>query len=202
MLSKKFIIADKSPLFSLGLQNCLENISHDFKVSQANTSINLLLENIESFDIAFIDLGLIDLSNVNKINKLIYMGNFVPVIIMDKLSVDSFNSAEKLEAVYFVNKKSIADEYCKIINAIIKGDSPKISYKSVIEVKRTALDRFHSLTRKELEVCRYVLSGYLNKQIAYELNVSESTIKRHITNILDKLKLANRTLLVRFLVDL
>ncbi len=49
------------------------------------------------------------------------------------------------------------------------------------------------LTPRETEILRYVAEGYLNKQIAAELNISEQTIKNHVTSILRKLNANART---------
>ena len=49
------------------------------------------------------------------------------------------------------------------------------------------------LTSREMEVLNYMLQGYINKQIAFELGVSESTIKSHVSEILSKLNASDRT---------
>jgi len=49
------------------------------------------------------------------------------------------------------------------------------------------------LTSKEIEILNYIAQGYFNKQIAYELSISESTIKTHVTAILSKLNANDRT---------
>lgn len=54
-------------------------------------------------------------------------------------------------------------------------------------------DRVRELTPQQFRVLQMVCSGQLNKQIAYELNVSEATIKAHMTHILRKLGASNRT---------
>ena len=49
------------------------------------------------------------------------------------------------------------------------------------------------LSSQEIEILNYIAQGYLNKQIASELNISESTVKTHVTSILNKLNANDRT---------
>lgn len=57
---------------------------------------------------------------------------------------------------------------------------------------RTERDLFH-LTNREKEILNLVANGYLNKQIAKVINITEQTTKNHITNIFKKLEATNRT---------
>ncbi len=63
------------------------------------------------------------------------------------------------------------------------------------EITQTGTPSEHSeaLTERELEVLRWIARGLSNQEIAVKLHVSERTITTHISNILDKLHLANRT---------
>ena len=59
-----------------------------------------------------------------------------------------------------------------------------------------SLDQIRSLTRKELAVLKYLTQGLANKVIAYELNISETTVKSHVSSILKKLGASNRVKVV------
>ena len=59
---------------------------------------------------------------------------------------------------------------------------------------------YNKLTEREIEVTRLIVQGKNNKQIAQELYISESTVKNHISNIMDKLSIKSRTELVTIAV--
>lgn len=93
----------------------------------------------------------------------------------------------------------------------IKRDTFEISIKhsdvyypySLIKVEKKEkidgnyLHQFQMLTSRELEVCRLVVEGYTNKEIASELYISVNTVKRHISNIYNKINVNNRGTLIK-----
>ena len=98
----------------------------------------------------------------------------------------------------FIPKSADVEQIAKAINAVLDGDTwlpPGVSSSAVsLDPEEEALaSKIAELTPQQYRVLTMVCNGLLNKQIAYELNVSEATIKAHMTAILRKLGAHSRT---------
>lgn len=84
--------------------------------------------------------------------------------------------------------------------ALVKAIDEALCRSEELITKKRELDRIraliNTLTAREYEIFRFVISGFLNKQIAIELGITEQTIKNHRLNITDKLKVKSVTELV------
>ncbi len=115
--------------------------------------------------------------------------------------------AIKAHASAYLNRDVNANELAQIIRRCARGEHPV--NESLVDRPKVAeqiLQQFHELSRekeaatfispltpRETEILDYMAQGYLNKQIADVLNVSEQTIKNHVTSILRKLNANART---------
>ncbi len=101
-------------------------------------------------------------------------------------------------AMGFIPKSSSSDDIALAINHILEGD---VWLPLELKDKVAAVDgedkeiavQVASLTPQQYKVLQYLHEGLLNKQIAYELHISEATVKAHITAIFRKLGVYNRT---------
>lgn len=110
-------------------------------------------------------------------------------------------------ALGYIPKTSEPSLYLEAINAILEGDSwlPEGMAEKLEQHPTPNLDiqrRVAELTPQQYKVLCYLHEGLLNKQIAYELNISEATVKAHITAIFRKLNINNRTQAVLVVSDL
>ena len=101
-------------------------------------------------------------------------------------------------AMGFIPKSSSSDDIANAINQILEGDTwlPTELKNKVAEIQgedREIAAQVASLTPQQYRVLQYLHEGLLNKQIAYELHISEATVKAHITAIFRKLGVYNRT---------
>ncbi len=115
--------------------------------------------------------------------------------------------AIKAQAVAYLNKELTASQLVETIRRVAKGEHPinesltnrpKVAEHVLQQFQeltsRTEAEAFISpLTPREIEILEYIAQGYLNKQIAAELGISEQTIKNHVTSILRKLNANART---------
>ena len=62
-----------------------------------------------------------------------------------------------------------------------------------VSVRDTAMDRLNDLTRREIDVLKLLAEGLFNKEIASRLNISERTVKNHVSNIFKKISVSDRT---------
>lgn len=115
--------------------------------------------------------------------------------------------AIKAQAVAYLNKEVTATQLIETIKRVSKGEHPiNESLSNRPKVAEHVLQQFQELTSRaeagpfispltprEIEILEYIAQGYLNKQIAAELGISEQTIKNHVTSILRKLNANART---------
>ena len=98
----------------------------------------------------------------------------------------------------YIMKDSESSELKRAINEILSGE--KYIQPSLIPMLNNKLanrdidkDKLNSLTNRELEVLVQVANGMFNKEIAINLNISERTVKNHISNIFKKIDVSDRT---------
>ena len=115
--------------------------------------------------------------------------------------------ALKAQAAAYLNKEITADHLVDAIRRVARGEHPiNESLTTQPKLAEQVLQQFQELswrsetegfiaplTPREMEILNYVAQGYLNKQIAVELDISEQTIKNHVTSILRKLNANART---------
>ena len=115
--------------------------------------------------------------------------------------------ALKAQAVAYLSKEVTGKQLSEIVRRVAKGEHPiNESLTSRPKVAEHVLQQFQELTSRseseafispltprEIEILQYIAQGYLNKQIAAELGISEQTIKNHVTSILRKLNANART---------
>ena len=116
-----------------------------------------------------------------------------------------FFHALKAQAAAFLSKEVSADQLIATIRRVACGDypinqsltgRPSVAAQVLQQFQRLSLQSetvISPLTRRETEILNHVAQGYPNKQIAAELDISEQTIKNHVTSILRKLNANART---------
>lgn len=115
--------------------------------------------------------------------------------------------ALKAQAAAYLSKEASNDEIIQIIRRLASGeypineslrDRPKVA-EHVLQTfqelasKSDTSDLISPLTKREVEILEFIAKGFGNKQIASELDISEQTIKNHVTSILRKLNANART---------
>lgn len=98
----------------------------------------------------------------------------------------------------YILKESESAELKRAISAVINGENyiqPRLipALNSRLVSRDTDKDKVQLLTQRELEVLVQVANGMLNKEIATSLNISERTVKNHISNIFKKIDVSDRT---------
>jgi DNA-binding NarL/FixJ family response regulator len=196
----KFVIADDHPLFRGALRRTIEAMYVGVVIEEAG-SIEALAKLIE--DDGAVDLVLLDLNmpGVRGFSGLMYLrAQFpaVPVVIVSA-NEDPATVRHCMEfgAAGFVPKSLSTDTIRTALAVIMDGGvwtPPDIDVSNVASEKIDKLvHRLASLTPQQVRVLMMLSEGLLNKQIAYELSVSEATIKAHVSAILQKLGVESRT---------
>lgn len=196
----ELLIADDHPLFREALKGFISKYyphTHIYEADNAG-ALYKLVEQHPDADLLLLDLNMPDTVGFN---SLIYLRSEYPALPVAIISAHEtpqlMRRALEHGAVGFIPKSSSQDTLKLALECILQGspwapaaaqDAPSISVE-----ERNAANALRSLTPQQLRVLQMVCTGLLNKQIAYELNVSEATVKTHMTAILRKLGANNRT---------
>jgi DNA-binding NarL/FixJ family response regulator len=199
MTSPTFIVADDHPLFRKALRQTVETAFDAGLIIEAGS-----LEEVTSAVAAHVDTDLVlfdlNMPGARGFSGLIYLRAQYPEIPVCIVSATedpaTIRNAMGLGASGFVPKSGSTDQIRSAIKAILAGDTwlPDIVDLGAAADEDTELtNRLRSLTPQQVRVLMMLSEGLLNKQIAYELGVSEATVKAHVSAILQKLQVENRT---------
>ena len=203
-----FILSQQS-LFRQGLEQLLYSVE-DIEVSGAaevNSEVLSAIDNLPP-DVAIVDIdapsdsGLIFARRIKQ-----RLPNVGVVALTSNPSDTQLFQALKAQAAAYLSKEVTADQLVDTIRRVARGEHPiNESLTNRPNVANQVLHQFQELSRrseaeafispltpKETEILNYIAQGYLNKQIAIELGISEQTIKNHVTSILRKLNANART---------
>jgi DNA-binding NarL/FixJ family response regulator len=200
-MPREIIVADDHPLFREALRHALGRAVPDATVVEADT-VAALLDEAERHPEA--DLLLLDLNmpGANGFSALVQMRAHHPslpvVIISANEDPGVIRRSIAHGAAGFVPKSSTVEEMVEALQAVLDGD---VWIPASVDAESPTLEgpeadvasRLASLTPQQFRVLTMLSAGLLNKQIAYELGVSEATIKAHMTAIMQKLGATNRT---------
>ncbi|AZO26042.1 MULTISPECIES: response regulator transcription factor [Mesorhizobium] len=195
-----FVIADDHPLFRGALKEALSGIGDVAAIHEAGdfeSAKALVLAN-EDIDMVLLDLSMPGASGLSGLISLRGIHSSVPLVVVsahdDPVTI---RRALDLGASGFISKSASMEEIRSAVQAVLAGD---IAAPAGIElgVERDPeisdlIKRLQALTPQQTRVLGMLAEGLLNKQIAYELGVSEATIKAHVSAILQKLGVDSRT---------
>jgi len=119
------------------------------------------------------------------------------VVVLTSFAQDELIfSAIKAGALSYLLKDADAETVLKAIHAASRGEAilhPRIARRLMAEVTTPRRDPAAELTAREMEVLRLIAQGRSNADIAAELFITERTVKAHVSNLLGKLHLSDRT---------
>jgi NarL family two-component system response regulator LiaR len=191
------VIADDHPFVRHGLRTYLETLE-DMDVAGEATNGVEAVELVERLlpDVVLMDLVMPELDGIGAIRRIREVAPSTRVIALTSFADDEkvFPAIKAGAAGYLLKDVRPAD-LADAVRKASRGEAllaPSVAARLMQEVsgERPAPA---GLTARELEVLRLIARGMSNKQIARELVVSEKTVKTHVSNILAKLHLADRT---------
>ncbi|WP_394220842.1 response regulator [Alteromonas gracilis] len=208
-MSVKILIADDHPLFRAAMCHALRSAEH-FTLVETSTFPDTLtcLHDNEDIDILFLDLTMPGNEGLNGLAEVhATFPDILVVVVTAQEDADVMEKSFALGASGFIPKSASVDCIIEAVNTVLEGETwmPPIAQMSVSTSLQTgannpdAVDadnftnKLKQLTPHQLKVLRMVSDGLLNKQIAYELAISESTVKQHVSAVLRKLEVINRT---------
>ena len=196
----KIIIADDHPLFREALRRAIETILPQAAVQECAglDALGAELERARDVDLVLLDLTM---PGVQGFSGLIYLrAQFpdIPIVIVSATEeAVVIRRAVEFGASGFIPKSLDLDGIGNAVRTVLSGDiwvPPDVDLESGEDREVSDLvRRFGRLTPQQMRVLMMLSEGLLNKQIAYELGVSEATVKAHVSAILQKLGVDSRT---------
>ncbi|MFS1703689.1 response regulator transcription factor [Aestuariibacter sp. GS-14] len=197
----RFVIADDHPLFREALTAALTPLFDGLSVIEADSTDALfdVLKRNDNVDLLLLDLSM---PGSNWFDTLTTAKERLPdlpiVMVSANDDIDVISQAMALGASGYIPKSTPTRSIAEAIDIVLGGEQwlpASIAERLTDHSSNMSdmLERFKELTPKQLLVLRYVRSGMMNKQIAHEMNVTEATVKAHISAALKKLDINTRT---------
>jgi DNA-binding NarL/FixJ family response regulator len=195
-----FVIADDHPLFRGALKQALSGLdgvaeiveTGDFEATKAAVGARAEL------DLLLLDLAMPGASGLSGLIALRGAHASVPVVVVSAHDdPGTIRRALELGASGFISKSASMEEIRTAVRTVLDGGIAQpagidLGVEQDPEIS-DLIRRLQSLTPQQTRVLAMIADGLLNKQIAYELGVSEATIKAHVSAILQKLGVDSRT---------
>ncbi|MBN8980787.1 MAG: response regulator transcription factor [Rhizobiales bacterium] len=198
--STHLVIADDHPLFRDALRQAVASVVASAKITEAGSFDELtgLLDRETDVDLILLDLSMPGISGFSGLIYLRAQFPAIPVVIVSA-SDDSATIRRSMDfgASGFIPKRFGVETLRDAIGKVMRGDvwvpaDVDLSADADPDTMRLR-DRLVTLTPQQVRVLMMLSEGLLNKQIAFELGVSEATIKAHVSAILQKLGVESRT---------
>ncbi|MEZ8063448.1 MULTISPECIES: response regulator transcription factor [Vibrio] len=191
------IIADDHPLFRNALFQSVHMAISGANLLEADSldALLTLLKKEDEPDLLLLDLKMPGANGMSGLIQLRAEYPDLPIVVISASEDASVVSQVKSHGAFgFIPKSSDMRELLSALNQVLNGDP--FFPESLITNNAACSDlaeKLSTLTPQQYKVLGMLSDGLLNKQIAYELNVSEATIKAHMTAIFRKLDVKNRT---------
>ncbi len=201
MPGSNIVIADDHPLFRGALRQALSDVNRDVTFAEAGSleEVVIALETGgNTTDLVLLDLKMPGVQGFSGLMYLRAQFPGVPIVIVSA-NEDAPVIRRSLDfgASGYIPKSASAVDMRKAVETVLNGDiwvPPELDLADGedSESQQIAL-RLATLTPQQVRVLMMLGEGLLNKQIAYELSVSEATVKAHVSAILQKLDVESRT---------
>ena len=199
-MHKTILISDDHPLFRQALRAAVSPLFSNARIEEAET----LAATQTALDQGNVDLLLLDLKMSDSkglAGLMIIKGTYpeVPVIVVSASEgTDTMRAALQAGASGYISKSESPQGIRHAIQLVVDGgvSIPEAAMSGVTDDEREeleAIENISSLTPTQLKVLVKMTEGMLNKQIAFDMNISEATVKSHVTAIFKKLKVRTRT---------
>src|SRR5689334_10667864 len=196
----RLVIADDHPLFRGALREAVTGLIEHAEIAEAGTfeEVPKLLDKVGEVDLVLLDLAMPGVRGLSGLMYLRAQYPSVPVVIIsgnDDPAV--IRRCMDFGASGFIPKTLGVDGMREAIAGVLTGGiwtPPDVDLGASSDSETSAmLARLATLTPQQVRVLMMLSEGLLNKQIAYELGVSEATVKAHVSAILQKLGVESRT---------
>jgi DNA-binding NarL/FixJ family response regulator len=194
------LIADDHPLFRGALREAVNGLFDRAEIAEAGTfeEVTELLERGGDIDLILLDLRM---PGVRGFSGLMYLRAQYPSLPIVVVSANDdpavIRRCMEFGASGFIPKTLGVEALRQAVAQVLRGEvwtPPDVDLQRDTDAESAAvIARLATLTPQQVRVLMMLSGGLLNKQIAYELSVSEATVKAHVSAILQKLGVESRT---------
>lgn len=196
----KVMIVDDHSLIREGLKQLLEFDGSIEVVGEASNGIECL-EKIDSVhpEVLLLDINMPEKNGIEVLKKMKEKESPIKVLILTVHNeLEYLTQAVDIGVDGYILKDSESSELKKAIQSVLEGENyiqPSLipALNNQLVNRDIEKDKISLLTNRELEVLIQVANGMFNKEIATNLNISERTVKNHISNIFKKIDVSDRT---------
>jgi DNA-binding NarL/FixJ family response regulator len=212
MVMIRAIIVDEQPLFRQGIRSTLEQMGDCLVIGVTTDAGEILdLARNEAPDVAIIDAGLSSADPLEIARQLRHIATHMAIIILTPSEDEErlFQSIKVGAAAYYPRNISV-EELTESVRKVSRGEylinddvlsKPQLASRVLKSFRELAVeeedvgtkDIYSPLSSREVEILDYIARGNSNKEIAKSLKISDQTVKNHITSILKKLSVNDRT---------
>jgi NarL family two-component system response regulator LiaR len=196
----RILIADDHAVVREGLRALIEAKPDMELVGEAEDGVEaVLMARTLKPDVILLDLLMPRMDGIEAIGEIRQENPHARILILTSFAADDkVFPAIKAGALGYLLKDSSSQALIQAIREVYRGESslhPTIARKLIREILRpsTAAPAENLLTEREVAVLKLIAGGLSNQEIAETLVISERTVSSHVSNILEKLHLANRT---------
>jgi DNA-binding NarL/FixJ family response regulator len=198
------LIVDDHPLFCEALAMTLTGLVGIESIDSVGT-LSAALARLDEYaapDVIVLDLNLPDVNGLDGVVRLRQAAPGIPIVVVSSLDeLKVIRALLKAGINGFVPKHASRDEFRAAFAAIARGEvyAPHMALEASTPcLSDEAIARLGLLTRQQAKILQFVCAGLMNKQIAYELSIAETTVKAHVTAIMRKLGVQTRMQAVLF----
>ena len=196
----KFVIADDHPLFRGALKQALAGLSNVSTILEAwdFDSAKAIVAGNDDIDLVLLDLTMPGAAGLSGLISLRGINAAVPLVVVSAHDdPETIRRSLELGASGFISKSASMEDIRGAVETVLNGgvtapEGIDLGVERDPEIS-DLIKRLQSLTPQQTRVLGMLAEGLLNKQIAYELGVSEATIKAHVSAVLHKLAVDSRT---------
>ena len=199
-MSKTIIISDDHPLFRQALRAAISPLFDGAEIIEVETlGATQAAFQEHQVDLLFLDLRMSDSQGLAGL--MILKGSFpeIPIIVVSASEgAETIRAAIQAGASGYISKSSSPEQIRESITQVANGEVaiPQSALSAVSDSEQRELEAIENislLTPTQLKVLVKMTEGMLNKQIAYDMDISEATVKSHVTAIFKKLHVRTRT---------
>ncbi len=196
----RLVIADDHPLFRGALREAVSGLFTSAEIAEAGAfdEVSKLLDKGGDVDLILLDLTMPGVRGFSGLMYLRAQYPSVPVVVVSANDDPAvIRRCMSFGASGFIPKTLGIEQMRNAVMRVLKGGvwtPPDVDLEAGSDAEATELmARLGTLTPQQVRVLMMLSEGLLNKQIAYELSVSEATVKAHVSAILQKLGVESRT---------
>lgn len=200
MSGHRIVIADDHPLFRGALRQALADGFNKVEISEAGSldEVGKVVDAAVDIDLILLDLSMPGVKGFSGLMYLRAQYPAIPVVVVSAIEDPQvIRSCLDFGVSGYIPKSVAADTIRQAIETVLGGGvwtPPDLDLSDSAEAEAMEMiARLATLTPQQVRVLMMLSEGLLNKQIAYELSVSEATVKAHVSAILQKLNVDSRT---------